>query len=279
MIRVYLSANGDPVHDKCLEAAYQTGKSLDGDIQMVSARDYHPSDVAVVFGVGKKAIPFTKHRARVIAEQKSRNLITVIIDSGYVRRDEQSGGPYFSVGLNGLNGWADFKNEGMPDDRWRDLGIELKPWKKGGECVVLCGQVPWDASVQHTDHINWLAEAACLIQLQDWGNLVFRPHPKAQNIASLALKSWCDEISFRPLEADLERARAFICYNSNSGVDAIINGVPVIGLGEGDMYGDMASRDAGELKFEERARWAADLAYTQWRPDQFDGAWKHLFGG
>ena len=89
--------------------------------------DYKPSDVAVVFGVAKQAVTYSKHRARIIKEQQEQGLKTVVLETGYVKRGAGED-YYYAAGFNGLNRQADFKNKGMPGDRWEKLGEALVPW-------------------------------------------------------------------------------------------------------------------------------------------------------
>ena len=293
---VYLSANSDPLHDYVLLAAFAGwAKMPNADFSWRRADDYKPSDVAVVFGTYKKKLPWTEHRGRVLEEQTGRGLTTVVIDSGYVKR---GAGPhnYYAVGLNGLNGWADFRNQsfhpgegkGMPDDRWKALGVEMKPWRTddgSGTHIVVLGQVPWDASVQHVDLDQFLVDQVDYIKRaqRHWRRpLVFRRHPKAP-VGSMPKIEALLPASDKTLAEDLERAFVVVTYNSNSAVDAILAGTPAIVVGEGDMLNNMCSRSIHEINSPRRGgnreQWAAGLAWAQWTPAEMrEGLpWKHLF--
>ena len=116
-VRFYDTSN--KTHSRCIRALYEgcpEQKTLTTDWE------YEPADVAVMFGTYKKAIPLSFPRGRIFQEQKVRGARTVIIDSGYVKRGD---GPddYYSVGIDGLNGRADFKNKNSPDDRWTKLDV------------------------------------------------------------------------------------------------------------------------------------------------------------
>ena len=295
-VTVYLSVNQDPVHDYVLTAAMQGWAKIPGvefglrcaerDLVLrIPNGDYEPSDVAVVFGTYKKAVSWTAWRGYVLDEQKKRGLTTVVIDSGYVKRGLERTS-YYAVGLGGLNGWADFRNEGMPDDRWKALGVEMKPWKQRseGDDILILGQVPWDASVQHVDLDQFLSNQVRYIKRLNYRGrpLVFRPHPKAP-VGSMPKMEALSPPLDQTLAEALGRAFVVVTYNSNSAVDAILAGVPAIVLGEGDMLGGVCSRHIKSLntplRSGERGQWAADLAFAQWRPDEMrEGLpWKHLF--
>jgi len=98
------------------------------------------------------------------------------------------------------------RNQGMPNDRAKLLDIELKPYRQG-EHVVLCGQVPWDASVDTTNHVAWLKESAATLRKYP-RPVVFRPHPSA----SLPPIKGC-KYSKQHLSEDLRNAWAVVTFN------------------------------------------------------------------
>ena len=272
---VYLS--DDPVHARCLKA-FAAGVPKDVTLAVNPVTDYKPADAAVVFGVFKKSVPISWPRGEIIRRQKQAGGRTVVIDSGYVKRG-QGPASYYMAGFDGINGWADFRNKGMPSDRWDALGIELKPWRKNGENVILCGQVPWDASVQALDMLDWLPKTAQEIRARTQRRVVYRPHPAAREHP--AHVAGC-ETSSRPLAEDLAHAHCVVCYNSNSAVEAIIDGIPAIVLGNGAMSEAVAERALDNIerpRTPDRDQWAYDLAYCQWQPQEMaEGkAWRHLF--
>lgn len=246
-------------------------------------------DVAVIFGVYKRAVPYSAFRGRVLEVQKYLGKRTLVLEKGFVNRDA-----FFSVGWGGLNGRADFRNEGCPRDRAIELGITLSPWDLFGENFLIIGQVPWDASVEHTNFFKWLAE--CLIHLKRLSDtpVVFRPHPKAagdfselyKEIASYGVAIAGDES--QSLSEALKVAKAVITFNSNTGVDAVIAGKPVVTFDAGSMVWGITKHrleyllDPGLLiAGVDRNQWLSDLAYAQWTEEEMaDGkAWQWLTRG
>ena len=271
MIRFYLS--GDPVHDACILAMH-TGCELKDKV-ITTLDDYEPSDVAVVFGVYKSKVPASFRRGEVIRQQRQKNLDVLVLETGYINRGD---GPnhHYAAGWNGLNGRADFKNKNSPPDRFQKLCVEVKPWRTNGEHVVLCAQVPWDASVDHSDHIEWIRYAVRKIQGNTDREVRFRPHP----LAKLPPIPGCD-YSTEPLESDLQNAWAVVTFNSNSAVESLIHGVPAFAFDEGSMAWGIANKGWGMLespKTPNRSQWLNDLAYCQWTLDEMrEGiAWRHL---
>lgn len=271
MINFYLSGNS--VHDAVITAFYD---GCPEPKRLVKNFQYQPSDVAVIFGFFKKKIAISIPRGMVFSQQRSRNLDVIVLETGYIKRGDGSEN-YFAAGFNGLNGRADFKNVGMPSDRFLQLDINLKPWRATGDYILLAGQVPWDASVDHIDMEEWLREKIQQIRANTDLPIVFRPHPLG-NIRPLPD---C-EYSTRPLSADLANARAVVCFNSNIGVDATIEGIPVFVGDVGSMVYGIANDDIsllGAPLLKDRQQWANDIAYTQWLPSEMSTglAWKHLF--
>src|SRR5690348_14104181 len=121
-VRVYLPLN-DAVHLRVLKAFYD---GCPVKKELVSVEEYRPSDIAVVFGVRKSRVPLSYPRGHVIEEQRRRKLGVIVLETGYLKRGD---GPdnYYAAGFGGLNGRANFRNHGMPGDRFKSLEIELKP--------------------------------------------------------------------------------------------------------------------------------------------------------
>src|SRR5712675_1353842 len=171
MINFYLF--GQPNHDQVILAFYE---GCPEPKKLIRDYLYEPADVAVVFGWIKSQVPERWPRAKVIRQQRNENRDVVVLETGYINRGEGET-HHYAAGLNGLNGRANFRNQGMPNDRAKLLDIELKPYRQG-EHVVLCGQVPWDASVDTTNHVAWLKESAATLRKYP-RPVVFRPHPSA----------------------------------------------------------------------------------------------------
>jgi hypothetical protein len=267
MIRFYLSQYEK--ENYVIESLYD---GCEEEKELVSGFDYEPSDVAVVMGVFKKYVPASYGRGRVIHEQKKNGGDCLILETGYINRGD---GPtnHYALGWNGLNGRADFKNKNSPSDR--SLGVALKPWRDG-DYVLLAGQVPWDASVDFTNHREWLEEAANNIRAVSGREIVFRPHPKGD----LPSIDGC-RYSKGPLGQDLLNAHCVVTFNSNTGVDAVIDGVPVFAFDVGAMTYPIANKNWLKLENPEkpdRRQWLNDLSYCQWTPDEMRSgeAWAHI---
>ena len=269
MIRFYLSQYPEEnvvikaLHDGCPEPKV-----------LASLDDYEPSEVAVVMGVHKKAVPASFKRGQVIAEQKKRGFDSLILETGYINRGAGAS-HHYAVGWNGLNGRADFRNAGSPGDRAQKLG-PLEDWKYG-EHILLCGQVPWDASVDFTNHQAWLAEAADNIIAVSPRDVVFRPHP----LAPLPNIAGCRYSKSKSLTEDLADCHCVVTFNSNSAVEALVGGIPVFAFDQGSMVWPVANKDWMALENPlrlDRTQWYNDLAYAQWTPEEMRSGetWRHI---
>lgn len=224
---------------------------------------YRKSDLAVMWAHKK---------ATVIRNQRESGLNYLVMERGYF-------GDRFamtSLGFNGLNGYANFHNERSSSSRWEKHRVAVKEWKTGGDIIVLMGQVPTDASLKTcSNYSQWVGIAGLIAQQRYQLPVYFRPHPHPAASA------------FRPrlpilqgtLEAALDRAAAVLTWNSNSGVDAVLNGVPLIAVDRGSMAYSMAVNQIGDpLIRPDRTQWLHNLAYTQWTNSEISQgeSWEHL---
>ena len=274
-INVYIPSD-NLEHVAVLEAFAKGIKASGAICDVRNVNNYEPSDIAVVFGVGKKNVPCSYARGIVIEQQAHRGRSTIVLEKGYVKRDR-----YYAAGWNGLNGRANFRNSGMPPDRWRELETELHPYQPNTpeKKILVIGQVPSDASVQNVDIVQWCSHTVLEIKKKIPNReIIFRPHPLASKRTPSILHA---TRSTQSLEEDLRDAVYAVTYNSNVGVDAVIAGVPVYVADKGAMAYDVASKKLGEAYMPTRKvieQWAHNLAYTQWTLDEMrEGLpWLHL---
>ena len=252
-------------HRLALEAMEQ-GLKAKGIDHLVTGMEYQDCDIAVVFGIGKKAVPASWPRGAIIKRHQALGKRVLIIEKGFVKRDQ-----YFHIGWGGLNGRADFRNDGMPSDRWAKLDVHLKNWQVDdlSKPVVICGQVPWDASVQRSDHIKWCQETVAMLRAMTHRKLIFRPHPMIEGKVDYEVGGVV--MSHYALEEDLLHAHAVVTFNSNSAVEAVIQGIPVFVADKGTMARDVANWELSDIerpKKPPRQKWASNLAYAQWNLEE-----------
>ena len=199
--------------------------------------------------------------------------------------------------------WSgEFRAVGMPPDRWIRMGLELKPWRTGGEYILLCAQVPWDSQVQRSDHVEWLAQTIQEIRKHTDRPIVFRGHPKAwrqanpyhalsKPVLKMVKHSNLACAPTTTFEEDFEGAHAVVTFNSNVATLCNVAGVPVFtgaacladpiairGDWTGRMFLEALAIDPLPRVVDGREQWAYDLAYKQWTVEEFRKAlpWMHL---
>lgn len=270
---VYHTDGRDATHDMVLGAFYD-GCPCPKSWRPVE--DYEPSDVAVVFGVAKRAVPLSAYRGYVISEQlMTHRKQVIVLETGYVHRGD-GGDNHYAAGLGGLNGRADFRNWHSPPDR---VPCKVHPWRwtDPEKCVLLCGQVPWDASVEHVCIEEWLGKTLECLRHFTPRRIVYRPHPKAP--ACMPVPDAGIEVSTAPV--DWDKVHAAVTFNSNMGVDATIAGVPAFVDDIGSMALPVANRKLELIErpmMLNRYQWIQDLGYCQWTPAEMrrGDAWRHL---
>lgn len=229
------------------------------------------ADVAVVFGWFKYAYQPTMAKKPII-EYKGHRLL--VVESAFQRR-----GDYYQIGWDGFAGFADFNNEGVPDDRWRAMGIETRPWQRRPDGpVVVFGQLPRDTQVQDTDHVAW-CQTTMLHYLRVNERVYFRPHPRQKDpeeVYGVPKRVWAP---WKKLPEVLSHARVAVTWNSTTGVDAAIAGVPVVTCDKGAMAWPIAAHGLdAPPRYPSRRSWLAGIGYAQWTlKEMMEGApWRHL---
>src|SRR6056300_1027696 len=99
---------------------------------------------------------------------------TLVLEVGGIKR-----GTTWKVGLNGINRDAYFGPSGMDNSRAVQQGLSLKPWRKDGEYILICGQ--HDKSLQWQGMPNmstWVMQTIDEIQQHSKLPILFRPHPR-----------------------------------------------------------------------------------------------------
>lgn len=266
----------DAEHDMVLEAfACGVANASGYSCEIRPVTSYRECDVAVIYGLAKHKVPKTMSKAPIIAKHMGHRRL-IVIDSAPIKR-----GTYWQIGWgSGLGNRLDFLNDKSPPLRWHSFGIPLKPWQVRGPSapIIVCGQIPWDANVQDTDHIQWIRDWVRFYR-ECGQHVLFRPHPKMHLAygAGIAAAHHTDTLANA-----LAQARIMVTYNSTVGTDAVIAGVPTIAMDKGSFAWPVTGHDALEIKPEmlcfNRDQWAANLAYCVWNLEEIRNgtAWAHL---
>jgi hypothetical protein len=207
----------------------------------------------------------------------------IVIDTGFLSNQRLwpiVGRPeadrYYSVGLDGTKGNVQYYHEGSPPDRWRQLGIELLPWRTRGDNVLIRGQMRFSASTYHLDILQWYVDVAERIrELTDWP-IVLRAHPNQTLLPEIDVRVFRIRTNRKMVEitTDLENAWCVVTKTSNGAVDAIVHGIPVITDDSLCMAHAVAEHDLSNInspRQADREAWLHDWptrngTSTRWRP-------------
>lgn len=171
-----------------------------------------------------------------------------------------------SLAWNGLNNRGTFPDVSDPS-RFRE-NFKMEPWRHDGDCVVIMGQVPGDMSLQGRDLRPWYNEIAQQVVEAYKLPVLFRNHPQALKRGIRFAPHGARVSDEQSLQSVLSRAAVVVTYNSNSGVDAVIAGVPTVAFDHGSMARGVAATRIGELYRPDREEWASRLAWCQWTMDE-----------
>lgn len=208
---------------------------------------------------------------KLLAVQGRRVLV---MERGYVG-DRMK---WTSLAWDGLNGRGEVPAVDDGGQRWRKhFGGLMKPWRADGSVVVVMGQVPGDASIEGVDIDGWY-EKACQAAKRFGLPVMFRPHPVAIQSGHHGGPAGVTVLR-GSLEQALLVARYVVTYNSNSGVDAVLAGVPTVACDVGSMAWKVCGRSLeADPPSPDRSAWCSALAWRQWTHDEIERgeAWDYL---
>lgn len=203
----------------------------------------------------------------------------VYIDLGYWERE--LGGKltgFHKVSVNGRHPTAYFQNRPMPESRFRSLGLKIKPWRKGGKHILIAGMGAKAAPIEGFKPSQW--EEAAVRELRNYTDrpIIYRPKPSWG--AATPIEGTIFSGRDQKLSEVLEDCWAVVSHHSNVCVDALLEGIPVFCF-----HGVASVMGLKELSLierpvypENREQWAANIAWTQWRPSEMEtgACWRYL---
>lgn len=149
-----------------------------------------------------------------------------------------------------------------PDDRWKKLGIDIKPWNKNGDYILLIPPTGHMKRFYNLD--NWVTKKTAEIKQYTDREIIIRRKPKAG----------VDGLS---LEEHLSNAHAVVAFHSNVTTEAIIHGIPVFcdKVCAARLVGLNNLSKIETPIYPEREPWLHHLAYSQFSMEEIsDGtAW------
>lgn len=196
----------------------------------------------------------------------------IVLEVGGLHR-----GHTWRVGVNGVNGGAEFGICGMGPERATELGLKLCPWRNQGEHIIIATQHHNSQQWAGQPPVQqWIQETVSTIRQYSSRLIVIRSHPRAAISVSLpdvTLQSpqhIPDTYDCYDFSSALDRAWAVVNWNSNPGVEATIRGVPAF-VGPTSLASPVANLDLASIenpRLTDRQQWLNDLAYTEWTVDE-----------
>lgn len=301
-VNAYMQAippgNKNPEKPKLIEYFVQGVNAIGDKGQIINSFQYEPADVGVLQGFvhpGSKHVPHLDLRRRVLAGQKETRGRTVIADANlFLSYDPNNTNTYLRYSFDGI-----FPNTGEYCDgkieaqRWatlRDtLQINLKPWKKHGDYILIACQRDGGWSMDGLKIINWLHPLIQNIRRYSDRPIMVRFHPgdkkiqkHIQQLQAIGHKVRISSPS-STLIKDLHDAYAVVSYNSSPGVVSAIEGVPIFVLDPArSQAAEVANTSLSNLEkpnYEfDREAWLRRLAMSHWRLDELRSGecWKHM---
>jgi hypothetical protein len=239
----------------------------------------------------------------------NQNKPRIVFEQATFRRNldiKKSNDYYYRVGLNHYTyDEGDFKNKNSSSDRWlkiqKEQDIEIKPWKKKGDYILILTQNPIDTSLNNIvkktgDYENYLKQQIVNISKMTGEDILIRFHPrfvdrfKNYNFNDLNIQN---KIYFSnnlnnynitnggvDFYKDLENARIVVSYSSNGLIEAACEGVPVITESKTSHAWPIAFHSLNILKEKklpeiDRTQWLYDCAYTQWKLSEINNGIVH----
>jgi hypothetical protein len=176
----------------------------------------------------------------------------LVAENGYLPKDKK-GRRYYALALehhNGAGRWY-----GGDSTRWRDMGLEVAPWRTDGDHILVLpqrGVGPPGVAMPR----NWAAETVKALKRVTKRPVKLRPHPGKNPT---------------PLEPDLANAWCCVTWGSGAGVKALLAGIPVVHsftrwIGASACGSEIAKVDAPYMG--DRLAMFERLAWAQWHVDE-----------
>ena len=229
------------------------------------------ANVAVFYG-------YTQQLRRTMSDYRKLGG-AVYIDLGYWgRHDGGRRAGYHKISLNARHPTEYFMRRPQPRDRFEKFKIEIKPWQRDGEHILVAGMSAKGAEAEGFDPEQWEKETIAALKKFTNRRIVYRPKPNWKHARPLAGTDYSPPK--QSPEQALVNCHAVVSHHSNVLIDGLISGVPgfcSVGVAVPVTLRDL-SRIDDPIRPENREQWAADVAYCQWSVAEMAMGlpWRHL---
>ena len=277
--------------------AFASGVRASGDevVDAVSATTDHSQMDAFLTWNG------LKNQMKPIADAyKAAGKKVVILETPLMNRDVDPRD--YASGRLGINhivySYGDFNiPESAGPERFEKLGIELLPWRKKGDHIVIAMQLSDDTSICGVDFFAWIEN--CIKQLREHTSrpIVLKSHPMIESnlnhpvraMEAARLQDMSTRLNFEIFKSNLDDSRfdlldncwAVVCLTTGLAIDCVIRGIPVIATHPGNFMYPIQSNEILEIenpRMGDRQPWFNRLAYAQWSIEEAESgvAWRHI---
>jgi len=230
-------------------------------------------DIAVIWSVlwfGRM-----RNNQTVFDTYRSQGKPVIVLEIGNLIRDKSPDGKdpkaTWKIGINGIN-LPNYFVRDKNDERFNQLGLNVKPWKKSGEHILICSQHERSEQWRTMPPSDvWVNEAIDKIREHSDRPIRIRPHPRFPLRRNFKNNSTLSHYAF---QQDLNTAWAVVNHCSNPGIEAVLNGVPAF-VSEISLAAPVANTDYSMIETPlrpDRKQWSNDLAWTEWtQQEMLDG--------
>lgn len=262
----YGALNSQPVFDAFEQGARKIGMEV--------VRNHTSAEIYAIWSVLWHGRMKNNEEIWNLAKKQGKKLI--VLEVGGLKR-----GTTWRVGLNHVNNLGNFcKNLDLDFDRPKKLGIFLKNREKRGEKILICGQHSLSEQWRYRPRPEiWLTELVTSIKKYSTREIVFRPHPRdaqwAKSLPNLGIKirfpekinGTYDDFDH---DKDFDDAWCVINPSSNTGIQAAINGIPVL-TDEDSLAYPVSFKDLSKIEncsLPDRNKWIVEVCHMEWLIDE-----------
>ncbi len=229
------------------------------------------ADIAAWYG-------YEKNMPGVMEDYLKAGKKVVFVDLGYWGRARKSRlWGYHKVAVNGRHPGDYLMRKNLPDKRFQRFGLQVYPWRKNGEHILLAGMSGRAAESIGYRPEEWERWAIGEIRKHSGRKIVYRPKPTW--VGATRLKGTIYDSSTSPL-VSLKNCHAVVTHHSNVAIDGLIEGVPAFcfdGAAKPMSLQDL-SKIEEPIEPDNREQWLANLAWCQWDINEMKSGqmWRHM---
>ena len=251
-------------------------------------------DAAVIQGYvhndGKQA-PHLTFRQNILNYQKTNKNRTVIIDSNlFLYADPGNTKGYLRYSYDGIfPNTGEYCNNNPNPKRWeeikKNLNIDLKPWRKQGNHILICLQRNGGWSMKGLNVVDFFNNTVKEIRRYSDRPIIVRTHPGDKKSIYYAQQLTGHNIILsqnKNLIEDLKNAWATVVYNSSPSVASVIEGIPAFLIdsdySQAATVSNLVLANIEDPQLSDRLSWIQKIAQCHWNDEDLISGetWKHM---